>query len=224
MSACVCLTVSAIVHGLLLPHGPGDTKHSAASSLRPAMSRNKLLQTAAHSVAGLAATWIAAAAGAEDAATAEFTAGTVEVSTIKNVFADKTIGQIPASGIIFKDLVKVDRVSDPKVEGVQLYVSDFQRPFTERLQKDFFNDPTQAAVTCVRVGPVKLDPTIDTSPAGEEVFSQARSLLFKSVKVRRLYDPETNAVIYVSYSTRLDKNEDENKSRFKTSMCVVKVD
>ena len=30
-------------------------------------------------------------------------------------FIDKTIGEIPASGIVFKDIVKVDRVSDPKV-------------------------------------------------------------------------------------------------------------
>ena len=54
---------------------------------------------------------------------------------------------------------------------------------------------------------------VDTSQEGEEVFQQARSLLFKSVNVRRLYDKESGTLIYVSYSTRLNKSDDENKSR-----------
>ena len=132
------------------------------------------------------------------------------------------IGQIPASGIIFKDIVKVERVADPKVKGVDLYISDFQRPITDRLSKDFFSDPTQAAVTCVKTGKVELADDIDMSQEGEEVFQQARSLLFKSVNVRRLYDKETDTLIYVSYSTRLNKSDDENKSRFKTTMCAIK--
>ena len=33
---------------------------------------------------------------------------------------DKIIGEIPASGLIFKDIVKVSRFSDPKVQGVDL--------------------------------------------------------------------------------------------------------
>ena len=135
-----------------------------------------------------------------------------------------TIGQIPASGIIFKDIVKVERVEDPKVKGVELYISDFQRPITDRLTSDFFSDPAQAAVTCVRVGPMQLADDIDASELGEEVFSQARSLLFKSVNVRRLYDEETGTIVYVSYSKRLNKSDDENKSRFKTTMCALKIE
>jgi len=171
------------------------------------------------------------------------------------------------------------------VKGVELYVSDFQRPLTERIAKDFFSDPAQSAVTCVRTGPVTLDPSINKSPEGEEarvhprppapslrtplpplrpppratdaatgiaigavcvaqVFSQARALLFKAVKVRatrratatnpppaavmracaqvrRVYDEKTNSLLYISYAERLDKSDDENKSRFKTSMCVL---
>ena len=54
------------------------------------------------------------------------------------------------------------------MKGVELYVSDFQRPLTERIAKDFFSDPAQSAVTCVRTGPVTLDPSINKSPEGEE--------------------------------------------------------
>ena len=57
-----------------------------------------------------------------------------------------------------------------------------------------------------------------------QVFSQSRSLLFKSIKVRRLYDAEAPALVYVSYSVRLNKEDDENKSRFKTAVCVLPVE
>ena len=56
---------------------------------------------------------------------------------------------------------------------------------------------------------------------GEEVFSEAKSLLFKSVKVRRIYDASSNNIIYVSYSQKLVNSDDNNKSRFKSSLCAV---
>ena len=43
-------------------------------------------------------------------------------------------------------------------------------------------------------------------------------------KVRRLVDEPGGSVIYAVYSQRLDKNEDSNNSRFKSSLCAVPVD
>lgn len=117
---------------------------------------------------------------------------------------DSIIGEIPASGLIFKDIVKVSRFSDPKVEGVELYVSDFQLPMTERLtQGDIFSDPLSSSVTCVQTGPIKLDPSIkaENTLQGEEVVSQARSLLFKSVKVRPPLYGGTRALSDVALSS-----------------------
>ena len=82
--------------------------------------------------------------------------------------ADKRqIASITASGLVFKDKLivdasaeikssrrvsstrrhcaQVDAFADPKVEGVTLYVSDFERPVVERVQKDFFSDPSRGA-------------------------------------------------------------------------------
>ena len=42
--------------------------------------------------------------------------------------------------------------------------------------------------------------------------------------MRRLYDEDTKALLYVSFSDRIDKNDDDNKSRFKSAICVIKVD
>ena len=135
----------------------------------------------------------------------------------------REIGDVPASGLIFKDTIKVTAFDDPKVKGVQLYITDFERPVTERLQKNFFSDPTQASVACEQVGPVTIAPDIAKGKEGEEVFEQARSLLFKTLRVRRLYDEETNTLVYISYSTRLNKDEDDNKSRFKTTSCALHI-
>eukprot|EP00188_Purpureofilum_apyrenoidigerum_P000740 Plantae.Rhodophyta-Purpureofilum_apyrenoidigerum.ctg13519.p1 GENE.Plantae.Rhodophyta-Purpureofilum_apyrenoidigerum.ctg13519~~Plantae.Rhodophyta-Purpureofilum_apyrenoidigerum.ctg13519.p1 ORF type:complete len:206 (-),score=28.96 Plantae.Rhodophyta-Purpureofilum_apyrenoidigerum.ctg13519:288-905(-) len=136
----------------------------------------------------------------------------------------REVGLIPASGMIFKDYLNVIEFEDPKVSGVKLYVSDFQRPLSEKLQKNFFSDPSQASVTCVRAGPIHVSKDISESREGEEVFSQTRNAFFKSVHVRRLYDKDANVLIYISYATRFAKNDDDNKSRFKSSMCAVPID
>ena len=142
--------------------------------------------------------------------------------------ADAKIAAIPASGLIFKDILNVNRVRDPKVEGVKLYVSDFQRGISDRLGSDFFGDPTSAALACAKVGRVRVDPSVDPvdelHQEGEEVFSQAKSLLFRRINVRRLYDKEAKQLLYVTYGTRVNKDDDASKARFRSAMCVVPVD
>ena len=142
--------------------------------------------------------------------------------------ADAKIAAIPASGLIFKDILNVNRVRDPKVEGVELYVSDFQRGISDRLGSDFFGDPTSAALACAKVGRVRVDPSVDPvdelHQEGEEVFSQAKSLLFRRINVRRLYDKEAKQLLYVTYGTRVNKDDDASKARFRSAMCVVPVD
>ena len=139
--------------------------------------------------------------------------------------ADKRqIASITASGLVFKDKLIVDAFADPKVEGVTLYVSDFERPVTERLQKDFFSDPSQSGLACARRAEVKMAANVDTSPEGEDVVTEAKSLLFKTLKVRRVVDKATNTLVYVSYSDRLNKGADANKARFASSLCTVSMD
>merc|ERR1711865_399253 len=116
-------------------------------------------------------------------------------------------------------------MGDPKVRGVELYISNFQRPLAEKLNKGFFNDPSQASVACARTGkPVSIASNIEKGTNGGEVFEESKSLLFKTLRVQRIYDEEKNTVVYVSYNTRLNKGEDSNKSRFKTSLCAISLD
>ena len=151
-----------------------------------------------------------------------------EEAPIADGLADGKIAAIPASGLLFKDILNVNRVRDPKVDGVELYVSDFQRAITDRINNDFFGDPTSGALACAKVGRVRVDPSVDPVDAehmeGEEVFSQAKSLLFKRINVRRLYDKEAKQLVYVTYGTRVSKDDDANKARFRSALCVVPVD
>eukprot|EP00560_Eucampia_antarctica_P006955 CAMPEP_0197825856 /NCGR_PEP_ID=MMETSP1437-20131217/2889_1 /TAXON_ID=49252 ORGANISM="Eucampia antarctica, Strain CCMP1452" /NCGR_SAMPLE_ID=MMETSP1437 /ASSEMBLY_ACC=CAM_ASM_001096 /LENGTH=264 /DNA_ID=CAMNT_0043426037 /DNA_START=80 /DNA_END=874 /DNA_ORIENTATION=- len=136
----------------------------------------------------------------------------------------RLVGEIQGSGLVFKDTLKIESFDDPKVKGVTLYISNFERPLSERLSKDFFSDPSDASVTCAKTGPVSIADNIKIGKAGEEVFEANRSLLFKQLRVQRIYDQEKNTVIYVSFNTRLDKNSDSNKSRFKSSACAVNLE
>jgi len=136
----------------------------------------------------------------------------------------RIIGEIAGSGLVFKDTLTIESFEDPKVKGVTLYISNFQRPLTERLSKDFFSDPAFASVGCAKTGPVSVADNVSMSKKGEEVFEESRSLLFKTLRVQRIYDKEKNTAVYVSFNTRLDKSSDSNKSRFKSSICVVNLD
>lgn len=138
-----------------------------------------------------------------------------------NAMESRLVGEIAGSGIVFKDTLNIESFDDPKVKGVTLYISNFQRPLNERLSKDFFNDPSFASVACAKTGPISIADNIAVGKQGEEVFEENRSLLFKQLKVQRIYDKEKNTVIYASFNTRLDKKSDTNKSRFKSSVCAV---
>jgi len=151
-------------------------------------------------------------------------AAAVATSAKANAAEPRTLAQISGSGLVFKDTLVVEAFDDPKVKGVTLYVSNFERPLTERVQKDFFTEPSTASVQAVKTGPIQIADNIDKTNKGEAVFSEKKSLLFKELKVVRIYDEEKKTLVYVSFNTRLDKGSDSNKSRFKSSISAVAIE
>jgi CreA protein len=98
--------------------------------------------------------------------------------------------------------IKVQALSDPKVEGVTCHLSHFDRGFWDRVAKgNWFEDPSNASIACRQTGPIAIGD-IDRGRDGEEVFSQRISLVFKSMAVRRIYDADNKTLIYVAYSRR----------------------
>lgn len=98
--------------------------------------------------------------------------------------------------------IKVEALKDPEVEGVTCHLSHFDRGFWDRVSKgNWFEDPSNTSIACRQTGPIRIGD-ISTKRAGEEVFNQKQSLVFKVITVRRIYDPENDTLLYVVYSRK----------------------
>jgi CreA protein len=95
-----------------------------------------------------------------------------------------------------KDVV-VKAKQDPVVTGVTCHISHIEADLD-------FSDPSDMSIACRQTGPITAAQLqqIDLSKDGEVVFKTSKSVLFKSLKVRRIYDAETQTLLYLSYSTK----------------------
>ncbi|TIU18589.1 MAG: CREA protein [Mesorhizobium sp.] len=97
----------------------------------------------------------------------------------------------------------VEAIKDPKVEGVTCHFSYFDRGVIDRLQKgNWFEDPSDSSISCRQTGPITIGD-IDMSEAGEEVFKQGISLIWKKQVVNRIYDKTNETLIYLSHSRQV---------------------
>ncbi|MEW6982852.1 CreA family protein [Colwelliaceae bacterium 6471] len=106
------------------------------------------------------------------------------------------VGKVSLGLFTTKDVVVVARV-DPKISGVTCHISHVEADLD-------FSDPSDMSIACRQTGPITAAEMakIDQSKNGEIVFKESKSILFKSLKVRRIYDKEHNSLIYLSYSTK----------------------
>jgi catabolite regulation protein CreA len=140
-----------------------------------------------------------------------------------------TIAEFNASGIVFKDAVNVVALRDPDVSGVTLYLSDFSRSLSAKAKSgDFFTEPSQTSLGCVRAETVRVDGDI-AGFQGKELFSERKNINFlnqKNLKVRRVFDAANDVVLYVSYSTRTassSKDDGPSAGQYKTSVCAIQL-
>ena len=97
----------------------------------------------------------------------------------------------------------VEAFADPKVAGVTCHISYFERSMWDRLSKgNWFEDPSNASIACRQTGPIKIGK-ISMAEDGEDVFSESRSLIFKSLNVTRIYDQKNQVLIYLTHATEL---------------------
>lgn len=95
-----------------------------------------------------------------------------------------------------KDVV-VNSQQDPIIKGVTCHISHVEADLD-------FSDPSDMSIACRQTGPITAEQLqeIDRSKSGEVVFKSSKSILFKSLKVRRIYDAKTRTLLYLSYSTK----------------------
>jgi CreA protein len=118
--------------------------------------------------------------------------------------AQQRIGEVATTWRMIgpNDQVIVERFDDPKVEGVSCYLSRAETGGIAGMV-GLAEDPSRFSIACRATGPVRITGTIDRSRAGELVFSERTSILFKETRITRFYDSQRNVLVYLVWSTRL---------------------
>jgi CreA protein len=101
--------------------------------------------------------------------------------------------------------IAVEAIPDPEVQGVVCHVAYFNRSMLDRLQQgNWFEDPSYSAVDCSASGPITVGD-INLNRGGEEIFKQNRSLIWKSLRVSRIYDATNNSLVYLAHARELQQ-------------------
>lgn len=125
----------------------------------------------------------------------------VALASLSHAAAAEQVGEVGVDWV-GNDIV-IEAFEDPKVKGVTCHLAYFDRSVVDRLsQGNWFEDPSYSAVDCSQTGPITLGD-IDTGDSGEEVFSEGRSLILKSLKVTRILDAKNNALVYLGHASEL---------------------
>ena len=99
--------------------------------------------------------------------------------------------------------IVIEAVRDPKVEGVTCHLAYFERGLIDRLsQGNWFEDPSNSSIACRQTGPITIGD-IDRSEDGEEVFREGQSIVFKSIRVKRIFDEANQTLIYLAHAREL---------------------
>jgi CreA protein len=111
------------------------------------------------------------------------------------------VGQVGVDWI-GNDII-VEAITDPKVTGVTCHISYFDRSVIDRLKKgNWFEQPSDSSIACRQTGAITIGD-ISMDEAGEEVFDQGISLIWKQRVVNRIYDKKNNTLIYLSHSRQV---------------------
>ncbi|WP_339767529.1 CreA family protein [uncultured Pseudosulfitobacter sp.] len=99
--------------------------------------------------------------------------------------------------------IVIEAIPDPEVSGVTCHIAYFDRGLIDRLANgNWFEDPSNSSISCRQTGPIKIGD-IDRSEEGEDVFRTSRSIVFKSLRVKRIFDEENQTLIYVAHAREL---------------------
>jgi CreA protein len=123
--------------------------------------------------------------------------------------SDSEVGDVSLGVFTTKD-IKIDALNDPIVTGVTCHISSIEANLD-------LSDPSDSSIACRQTGEItaQMIAQIDKSGSGEVVFKKSKSIFFKNMKVRRIFDAESQTLMYVSYSTK------ETSGSYKHSLSTV---
>ncbi|CED57202.1 putative lipoprotein, CreA family [Aliivibrio wodanis] len=123
--------------------------------------------------------------------------------------SDNEVGDVGLGWFTMKD-IKISNLDDDKIPGVTCHIASVEADFS-------LADPSDSSISCRQTGDItpEMIASIDKSKSGEIVFKQSKSIFFKSMKVRRIYDKDNQTLLYLSYTTK------ETEGSFKHSLSTV---
>ncbi|REL32765.1 CreA family protein [Thalassotalea euphylliae] len=123
--------------------------------------------------------------------------------------SDNEVGDVSLGLFTLKD-IKISSLQDEVVTGVTCHIASIEADLS-------LSDPSDSSISCRQTGDITsaMIAQIDKSASGEVVFRQSKSIFFKSMKVRRIYDPKNQTLLYLSYTTK------ETEGSFKHSLSTV---
>lgn len=119
------------------------------------------------------------------------------------------VGDVSLGVFTTKD-IKIDNLVDPAIPGVTCHVASIEANLS-------LSDPSDSSIACRQTGEITsaMIAGIDKSKSGEVLFRKSKSIFFKSMKIRRIYDADSQTLMYLSYSTK------ETSGSFKHSLSTV---
>lgn len=131
------------------------------------------------------------------------------IATVLSGCSDNEVGSVDLGIFSLKD-ISLRNLNDDKISGVTCHIASVEADFS-------LADPSDSSISCRQTGEItpEMIATIDKSKSGEVVFKQSKSIFFKTMKVRRIYDSENQTLLYLSYTTK------ETDSSFKHSLSTV---
>ena len=123
--------------------------------------------------------------------------------------SDSEVGDVGLGWFTLKD-ISISSLVDEKVTGVTCHIASIEANLS-------FADPSDSSISCRQTGDItpEMIAKVDKSKSGEVVFSQSKSIFFKTMKVRRIYDAKNQTLLYLSYTTK------ETNGSFKHSLSTV---
>lgn len=102
--------------------------------------------------------------------------------------------------------IVVEAFDDPKIEGITCYLSRSKKGGLKGMV-GLAEETSDASLACRQVGPIRM---VGELKEGERVFSESRSLIFKSLQVVRFFDKKRQTYIYLAYSDRVIEGSPHN--------------
>ncbi|MFC1235382.1 CreA family protein [Vibrio sp. F74] len=133
----------------------------------------------------------------------------VGISALLVGCSDNEVGDVSLGIFTMKD-IKLDHMADPVVTGVTCHIASIEADFS-------LSDPSDSSISCRQTGEItsEMIAEIDKSKSGEVVLKKSKSIFFKNMKIRRIYDGKNQTLMYLSYSTK------ETSGSFKHSLSTV---